>query len=185
MHETMSPRTLAKVRFRTIAHFYDPDDPSPEYDRELTDRAEEAIFLSVLDVPDKKISPICDHIELCFPRSDITPERSDAIVSAIKSHFRNRSDDIRKSRILTVRVGLREFWLTIAVAIPSFIGIAVLTRFQHEPLAVIGLNVLVIFCWVVIWQPFQSLVFDRWTLEEKSKVYRSIADMKMEVVSSP
>ena len=184
MSEKNNPGTLASVTFRTIAHFYDPDDPSPEYNRELTDRAENAILLAVLDVPDKKISPICDHIELRFPASDLTPGRQTAIVSATRSHFSNRSIEIKRSSILTVRVGLRECWLTIGVAIPSFIGIAALTRFQHLPLAIILLNVLVIFCWVVIWQPFQSLVFDRWTLAEKSKVYRIIADMDIGVLPS-
>jgi hypothetical protein len=185
MSEKNSPATLASVKFRTIAHFYDPDDPTPENNRELTDRAENAIVLSVLDVPDKKISPICDHIELVFPGSDLTPERETAIISATRSHFKNRSSEINRSSILTIRVGLREVWLTVGVAIPSFIGIALLTKFQHVPLAVIVLNVLVIFCWVVIWQPFQSLVFDRWTLAEKSKIYRRIADMDIRVLPSP
>jgi len=184
MSEQYSPGTLASVTFRTIAHFYDSDDPSPEYDRELTDRAENAIVLSVLDVPDKKISPICDHIELQFPSSDLTPERQAAIVSATRSHFKSRSIEIKRSSVLTVRVGLRELWVTLGVAVPSFILIALFTRFPHIPLAVILLNILVIFCWVVIWQPFQSLVFDRWTLAEKSKVYRQIADMDIRVIPS-
>jgi hypothetical protein len=184
MSEQYSSGTLASITFRTIAHFYDSDDPSPECDRELTDRAENAIVLSVLDVPDKKISPICDHIELQFPLSDLTPERQTAIVSATKSHFKNRSSEIKRSSILTVRVGLRELWLTLGVALPSFTLIAIFTRFPHIPLAVISLNVLVIFCWVVIWQPFQSLVFDRWTLAEKSKIYRQIADMDIRVIPS-
>ena len=184
MSEKNSPGTLASVKFRTIAHFYDPDDPTPENNRELTDRAENAIVLSVLDVPDKKISPICDHIELLFPGPDLTPGRETAIVSATRSHFKNRSSEIKRSSILTIRVGLREVWLTVGVAIPSFIGIALLTKFQHVPLAVIMLNVLVIFCWVVIWQPFQSLVFDRWTLAEKSKIFRRIADMDIRVLPS-
>jgi hypothetical protein len=184
MSEQYSSGTLASITFRTIAHFYDSDDPSPECDRELTDRAENAIVLSVLDVPDKKISPICDHIELQFPPSDLTPERQTAIVSATKSHFKNRSSEIKRSSILTVRVGLRELWLTLGVALPSFTLIAIFTRFPHVPLAVILLNVLVIFCWVVIWQPFQSLVFDRWTLAEKSKIYRQIADMDIRVIPS-
>ena len=184
MTENNNPGTLASVKFRTIVHFYDSDDPTPEYNRELTDRAENAIVLSVLDVPDKKISPICDHIELLSPASNLTSERQTSIVSATRSHFNNRSIEIKRSSILTIRVGLRECWLTIGVAIPSFIGIAALTRFQHLPLAIILLNVLVIFCWVVIWQPFQSLDFDRWTLAEKSKVYRLIADMDIRVIPS-
>jgi len=182
MSEKNSPGTLASVKFRTIAHFYDSDDPTPEDHRELTDRAENAIILAVLDVPDKKISPICDHIELSFPGSDLTPGREAAIISATKSHFKTRSGEIKRSSILTTRVGFREVWLTIGVAIPSFIGIALLTKFQHIPVAIILINVLVIFCWVVIWQPFQSLVFDRWTLAEKAKIYGQIADMDIRVI---
>jgi hypothetical protein len=45
-------------------------------------------------------------------------------------------------------------------------------------------NVLVIFCWVTIWQPFQSLVFDRWTLSKTAEVYRKVAEMKIRVRAS-
>ena len=42
-------------------------------------------------------------------------------------------------------------------------------------------NVLVIFCWVTIWQPFQLLIFDRWTQSETAKVYGKIAEMRISV----
>ena len=32
------------VAFRTIAHFYDSDDPTPENNRELSDRAETCLL---------------------------------------------------------------------------------------------------------------------------------------------
>ena len=38
-----------------------------------------------------------------------------------------------------------------------------------------------IFCWVTIWQPFQSLVFDRWTQNKTAKVCRKIAGMDITV----
>ena len=85
---------------------------------------------------------------------------------------------------LTVRVGLREFRLTLAVCVPSFIGIAICSQFKGNPLVEVIENVLIIFCWVTIWQPFQSLVFDRWTQAEQAKVYRKIAGMDISVKSS-
>jgi hypothetical protein len=83
---------------------------------------------------------------------------------------------------LTQRIGLREFRLTVAVCVPSFIGIAVCSQFKGDALAEVVENVLVIFCWVTIWQPFQSLVFDRWTQKETAKVYRKIAEMEIRVL---
>jgi hypothetical protein len=41
--------------------------------------------------------------------------------------------------------------------------------------------VLIIFCWVTIWQPFQSLVFDRWTQSKTANVYERIAGMDIRV----
>ena len=82
---------------------------------------------------------------------------------------------------LTQRVGLREFRLTLAVCIPSFIGIAICSQFKGNPLAEVIEKVLIIFCWVTIWQPFQSLVFDRWTQSKTAKVYARIAEMEIEV----
>jgi hypothetical protein len=171
----------ALVPFRTIAHLFDADDPSPEEHRELSDRAEEQIFREVLDVP-KGYKKLCYPLEITLPAADLTPDRSDAITSAIRSHFLRRSGEMQRDARLTQRVGLREFRLTLAVCIPSFIGIAICSQFKGDPLAEVIENVLVIFCWVTIWQPFQSLVFDRWTQSETAKVYRKIAEMEIHVL---
>jgi len=174
------PYATAQVPFRTIAHFYDADDPTPENNRELSDRAEEQIFHTVLDSR-KGSREISDRIEITLPASDLTPDRKTAIVSAIHSHFRIRAEEVQRSTRLTQRVGLREFRLTIAVCIPSFVGIALCAPFKGDPLVEVIENVLVIFCWVTIWQPFQSIVFDRWTQSAAAKVYRQIAEMEISV----
>jgi hypothetical protein len=169
------------VAFRTIAHFYDADDPSPEAHRELSDRAEDQIFREVLDVPKGHYKDLPDPLEILLPEADLTPERPAAIISALRSHFLLRSGEVRRDMKLTERVGLREVRLTLAVCIPSFIGIAVCSQFKGNALAEVIENELIIFCWGTIWQPFQSLVFDRWTQNETAKVYRKIADMEMSV----
>jgi hypothetical protein len=176
-----NPKTCASVTFRTLVHLYDPDDPSPENNRLLTDNAENRIFREVLDIPKGHPSPLFNRMEILLPASDLTPGRADVIVSAVRAHFRTRADEIRRDMKLTVRVGLREIRLTLAVCIPSFIGIAFCAKFKGDPLVEVTENVLVIFCWVTIWQPFQSLVFDRWTLAEQARVYRKIAEMEITI----
>jgi hypothetical protein len=175
--EIASPRT--SVSFRTIAHFFDPDDPSPEERRELSDRAEEQIFREVLDIPNGFKNEIGNQLEISFPASDMIPGRSAAIIAAIRSHFRIRSDEVRRDMKLTQMVGLREVRLTIAVCAPSFIGIAICSQYKGNAFMEVVENILIIFCWVTIWQPFQSLVFDRWTQREKARVYGKIAEMEI------
>jgi len=171
----------ATAAFRTIAHFYDADDPSPEGERELSDRAEVQIFREVLDTPKSAGRELCNQLEILLPAADLTPGRSTAIISAVRSHFRLRSGEVRRDTRLTQRVGLRECRLTLAVCIPSFIGIAICSQFKGNPVAEVAENVLVIFCWVTIWQPFQSLVFDRWTQSKTARVYERIARMDIRV----
>jgi len=180
--DTTDRKTLvASVPFRTIAHFYDADDPTPENDRELSDRAEDSIFHAVLHIPKGRHADTCDEIEIRLPASDLTPERETAIVSATRSHFQRRADEIEAGTHLTIRAGLREIRLTVAVCVPSFIGIAICSQFKGDPINEVVENVLVIFCWVTIWQPFQALVFDRWTQATTAKIYRKIAGMKISV----
>ena len=95
----------AAVPFRTIAHFYDADDPSPEECRELSDRAEEQIFHEVLDAPKGSGKSLCDQIEISLPAADLTPDRSSAIIAAIRSHFRLRADEVQRDMKLIQRVG--------------------------------------------------------------------------------
>ena len=177
----MQKNTCASVTFRTIAHFFDPDDPTPENNRGLSDRAEEQIFREVLDVPKGYRGEMYRPAGDPPARFRTYPDRRDAIVSAVRAHFRKRSLDYLKEGRLTQKVGLREFRLTIAVCIPSFLGIAICSQFKGNPLTEVVENVLVIFCWVTIWQPFQSLVFDRWTKNKTAKVCRRIAGMDISV----
>lgn len=172
----------ASVPFRTIAHFYNADDPSPEERRELSDRAEEQIFRGVLDVPKGCRKDLCTRLEIALPATDLAPGRERAIIAAVRAHFRNRAGDFRRDMMLTQRVGLREVRLTLAVCIPSFIGIAICSQFKGNALAEVIENILIIFCWVTIWQPFQLLVFDRWTQSETAKVYERIAGMGISVI---
>nr|WP_319377004.1 hypothetical protein [uncultured Methanoregula sp.] len=174
-------KNSASVAFRTIAHFYDADDPTPESGREVSDRAESEIFRQVLAAQKEKHAALCDHIEILFPASDLTPDRPAAIASAIRKHFLLRAEEVQRDSKLTARVGLREIRLTVAVCIPSFIGIAICSQFKGDALAEVLEQVLVIFCWVTIWQPFQSLVFDRWTKSKTAQLYRKIAEMEITV----
>ena len=177
-----SQKTIVPVIFRTIAHFFDPDDPTPEKARELSDRAEEMIGRAVLDAKDPLHAGRKDHLEVHLPVSDLTPGREIDIPTAIRSHFLQRADELQRNTRLTQRIGFREFRLTIAVCIPAFIGMVATTRFPHNDIAFLLQNVLVILAWVVIWQPFQSLVFDRWTNAVQAKVYRQIASMEISVL---
>jgi hypothetical protein len=168
--------------FKSVAQIYDGDDPSPEERRDLSDRAEDRIFHAVLAVPKRFRAGLCRNLIIRVPAQELTPGRQDAIISATRSHFRRRAGEVQEDMKLTQRVGLRECRLTVAVCVPSFVGIAICSQFKGDALAEVVENVLVIFCWVTIWQPFQSLVFDRWTQKETAKVYRKIAEMPLRVL---
>ncbi len=176
--------TIGTVTFKSIGQIYDTEDPSPEENRDLSERAEERIFHTVLNVPKGVRAAVCDDLVIRVPVQELTQERSNAIISAVRSHFRRRADEMQGAMKITQRVGLRQIRLTIAVCIPAFIGIAICSQFKGNPLAEVIENVLVILAWVTIWQPFQVLVFDRWTAKETAKVYRKIAEMPINVSSS-
>jgi hypothetical protein len=169
------------VPFRSIAQLYDGDDPSPEEIRQISDSAESRIFRTVLDVPKGYEKEAFGELELRFPAPDLSPGKADAIIAAVRTHFRTRADDFERDRRLTQRTGLREFRLTVAVCIPCFVGIAICSQFKGNPVSEVVENVLVVFMWVVIWQPFQALVFDRWTQRTTGKIYRHIANMEIRV----
>lgn len=176
-------RTEIPVVFRTIAHLYDPDDPTPESGRMLSDRAEGMIAHAVLDAARPLQAGTKNRLTIEIPPGDLTPQREQDIPAAIRAHFTARAEEIRREMRLTERIGFREFRLTVAVCIPAFAGIILADRFPHEAFWVLLGNVLIVLTWVVIWQPFQSLVFDRWTSEEQAKVYREIA--RMDIVVRP
>jgi hypothetical protein len=181
MPEQQPTTRTTSVSFRTLAHFYNADDPSPEESRELSERAEEQIFREVLETARESKKDVGGLLEIVLPPGDLAQGRSAAIMAAVRSHFRIRSREVNRDMKLTRMVGLREIWLTIAVCIPAFIGIAICSQYKGNALAEVVENIFIICSWVVIWQPFQSLVFDRWTLSERARVYGRIADMEIAV----
>lgn len=167
------------ISFKTIAHVYDSEDPSPEECRELTDRAEEDIARTVTYFI--KTVPRAEQGDLILylPQSDLNENREHDLPRSVTLHFQSRISDLERDRKIIWWGGLREFRLTIAVLIPALIGIGLTSRISKDVVALITQNILVICCWVVIWQPFQVLVFDRWTLAVKIRVYRHISRMNI------
>jgi hypothetical protein len=174
-------KTEIPLVFRTIAHLYDPDDPTPESGRMLSDRAEDMIGHAILDAQHPLQAGTKNKLVIELPAGDLTPDRKQDIPSAVHAHFAARAEEIHRAMRLTQRIGFREIRLTIGVCIPAFIGIIIADHYPHVPFWVLLENILIIVSWVVIWQPFQSLVFDRWTNAEQAKVYRQIARMDIAV----
>jgi hypothetical protein len=173
--------TDVSVSFRTIAHFFDTDDPSPEECRELSDRAEEEIAKNVTYF--LKTIPLSGQGDLIvfFPQTDINQKRELDLPLSISSHFNTRIIELERDRKLIWWEGIREFRLTIAVLIPALLGIGITTVFAKDVVAVIVQNILVICSWVVIWQPFQTLVFDRWAISVRIRIYKHITKMKIQI----
>lgn len=169
------------VTFRTIAHVYDGDDKSPEAARELSERAEDEIGKSVAQFLKMVPSSEQGNLIICLPSSDLNEKRKDDIPKSVRLHFHTRIQDLERDRNLIWWAGLREFRLTIAVLIPALLGIASTSLFSKDILALIVQNILIICCWVVVWQPFQTLVFDRWTLAVRIRVYLHITSMVIQV----
>ncbi|MFA5332585.1 MAG: hypothetical protein WC342_09415 [Methanoregula sp.] len=170
------------VSFKSVSQIFDSDDPSPEEIRDLSDRAEDRISHAAFRTPKRFRADLCKELTIKVPAAELTPGRSEAIVSAVRLHFRNRAGEFDDKTRVTVRAGFRECRLTVAVCVPSFIGIGICSQFKGDPLVEVLENVLVIFCWVTIWQPFQSLVFDRWTQKTTAAIYRKIAEIPIQVV---
>lgn len=181
---TRQMKDHASVAFRSIAQFYDSDDPSPEEVRQLSDRAEDRIARAVIDIPRGYRDTAFKKLELVFPEAELPPGRAETVIAAVRAHFQERVPDFERDRRLTWREGLREFRLTIAVCIPAFAGIAVCSQFHGNPVAEVVENVFIICSWVVIWQPFQSLVFDRWTQGVSARVFDHVAHMDISVRAS-
>jgi len=178
MHRDATDQT-GTVSFKSVAQIYDSSDPSPEAHRDLSDAAETRIAHAALAVPRGRHTDLFDRLTIRVP--DLAPGQDADVVSAVREHFLRRSGEVQEQTRLTVRAGLRECRLTVAVCVPSFIGIGICSQFKGDPLIEILENVLVIFCWVTIWQPFQSLVFDRWTQKVTAQIYTKIAGMPLDV----
>jgi hypothetical protein len=157
--------------FKALDQLFDPSDPFPFPEKELTDLAENSIFEAVIDLCLRKDVDLILHI----PSGSVPPDGEDQLANAVRRHFSFRLDDIAREK----RSSWREGKVSVLLAlVNACIGIVVFYFYLRNPtpsfFSTLIFGIFVIMNWVTIWDTYEYFLYDWRKLWRKYRVYEKL-----------
>ncbi|MEI6840336.1 MAG: hypothetical protein WCK53_03655 [Methanomicrobiales archaeon] len=141
---------VVELSFKRVDQFFDPDDPSPVKNRDLTEDSLLAMVAAIIDREPKK--PV--NYVIRFPASQVTEEVESDLPEAVKTYFIYRCEGARRRlRVLRKRM---KYGLIYGLSISTVLIIILVFLYSNitdQVLADIVIGAIVIFCWVALWDP--------------------------------
>jgi hypothetical protein len=168
-----------EMRLDSLGGLYSALDPSPFRQRDLDPRAVEHIVQWASDAPPK--APLVLRISV---PTDADPDATEADTQAAVRNFfeyetgllerKHRRNKIRMVRWLTVGLTLMAVLLTLHSVMGRLYPDSLFNDIVGEAFVIAG--------WVSLWVPIERLGFDGWLLKDQLRLYRRLAEMRVEVV---
>ncbi|WNY26991.1 hypothetical protein MsAm2_07740 [Methanolapillus ohkumae] len=171
---------IIELELNSADQIYNNMDPSPFYERELNNNADQYIFSAVEEVPLRKKMLLVIYARI---DKELTEKKENVVKDAIHMHFERKAKSLeRQMRKKTKTVGYStilgfiflgfclaaSYWLTVNAGDNSF------SQVLGQGLAVIG--------WVVLWNPVEYLVFDRWEPRKEIRLCKKISKTDIEII---
>lgn len=167
---------LIEVNVRELSQLFNSMDPSPFHERDLDREADEYIVSWAREFPIDE--PVALRVHLGrWPDDDPTP----VVSEAIRHYYAYRTDisDLEFRRVMregrvTLFIGLAFLATCLAATrlIPE--GTNPWWGYLRESLTIVG--------WVAMWRPMETYLYDWWPIRRRSKVFRKLSAMPVEVV---
>ena len=161
-------KDIISMWFKSIDQLFDPTDPFPFPEKELTDLAEDTIFEWFVDLPISGDAELVLHI----PRGTVTEGDEDQVANAVRRHYSFRLNDLAQEKKSSWREGQVSVFLAF---VNATIGVFVFYTYFVSPspsfLVDLFVGVFVIMNWVTIWDSYEYFLYDYRKLWRKYKVY--------------
>ena len=169
-------RVTIDLWFKTLDQMFDSSDPFPFPEKELTDRAENAIFESVVYHNPRKEIDLIVHI----PNGSVSTDDEDSVANAVRRHFSFRLDDLTRDKKSSWREGQISVFLAL---INGFISVPVFYIYFNlkSPsfLFYLVVGVFIIANWVTLWDTYEYFVYDYRNLWRKYRVYERLTHINV------
>jgi len=173
---------IVEMWFKSLNQLFDPTDPFPYPEKELTDIAEEAIFGQFIDLSIRKENSLLINI----PQGSISPENEEQMAQAVRRHFSFRLDDITREKISSWREGKVSVALAVVNACIS-ISLFHVFFYTAEPsfIFTIVTGIFIIFNWVTVWDTYEYFLYDHRKLRRKYQIYKKLTQTPVTIRQVP
>jgi hypothetical protein len=178
IYKTHDGRVLIELEMNSIKQLYNTFDPSPFFERDLDEDAEDYIISSVHDIAMKKPLTLVFHV----PSAEASVLKPDDIAVGIHKHFHNKEEAERRELRLTMRRGrisllIGLVFLVLCITIERF-----LAAFIAEKVFIDIIKEGFLICgWVAMWRPIQIYLYDWWPILQNIRVFRKLRRIKVEI----
>lgn len=142
-----------KVDHETIEDYFNENDPAPLYKRQLSFKLEH--YLAMASATVKRYSVVFYQFKC---KSEIDKKYTEPLVYALRRHFAAKLA-IREKEFSRFK---RRTWMLLAIslAVVTICQGFLLVLFDEQHNLQLGLsNIIDVFSWVLLWQPFDQLLF--------------------------
>jgi hypothetical protein len=178
-HATPAGDGLIEMRLRAIDQLFDPVDPSPFGQQDLSQWAADYIVESVKEMQAPVPSGLVISIE-----EPCDPDRASVIGKAAQTFFARQAKLRRRSLSRLLRRG----FVTLAIGVTFLAAVFGLSRFigwmlGDGPFATLLREGSLIVGWVAMWRPIEIFLYDWWPIVRERRLYEQLSRLDVRLVS--
>jgi hypothetical protein len=170
------PSHKIELRLQNLLQLFNPMDPSPFFNRDLDEAAEEFIVSWAKEIPAREPLELVIHLENAPP-----PDRLDGLTKAVHGYF-NRLAELKELEFRQMmRLGRTSLVIGIIFLAACFalsqavsgLGFGTAAEFIQESLLIGG--------WVAMWRPLEIFLYDWWPVRREHQLHRRLGRMTVSV----
>lgn len=174
-----TPVRQIEIRVTQLSELFNSMDPTPFHHRNLDPDAEEFLENWALDFPAKSRFKIIVHI------GEMPAENPAAILTeAIHNHFNDKAERCRRNLRLLFMEGRTSLLIGAGFLLLCLWAAEMLSAYANNTFLRLLDESLIIGGWVAMWRPLQIFLYEWWPIARAIKVYRSLGQASVHVVSS-
>lgn len=172
-----SPQGRIELRLRSLNQLFNSLDPSPFYEQDLDDNAEEFIVGWARELPRDAPLEIVIHITALPDDQGTLAETSDRVDQSVRRYFAYRQQQEQRRLSELWRIGRFSLVVGLLFLAVCFTVANLLGNDDAQPHAMLRLfrESLIIVGWVALWRPLEIFLYDWWPIARSRQLYKKLA----------
>jgi hypothetical protein len=169
------PTARIELRLRELNQLFNSLDPSPFYDKDIDQDAEDFIVGWAGELPSDRALELIVYLEQPPPIDN----PSAAVQEAVQHYFAHKASHARREFSQLMRRGRASLVIGL-LFLATCIFISRLFD-PGEPATFIVRESMIIVGWVAMWRPLEIFLYDWWPIRAKWRLYRRLSEMPVRV----
>lgn len=166
-----------ELKLRSLNQLFNSLDPSPFYEQDLDDDAEEFIVGWARELPRDEPFEIVIHVSELPDDAKALSETADRVARSVRQYFAYRQQQEQRRLSELWRIGRFSLMVGLLFLAVCFTAANLLGNDDAQPQAMLRLvrESLIIVGWVALWRPLEIFLYDWWPVARSRHLYQRLA----------